>query len=608
RYQNVRSAGLIDWTADGSGIVVGTRFGDTQQIHRLEMPGGARRQLTFYDEPARGIDRRPGTDEILFFMDVGGSEFYQLWLLDPATGAARRLTDGESRNTGSEWSPDGERLAWTSTRRNGRSNDVWVMAVGDTSSARIAVEAPDGASWNTASWSPDGERLVIVQYVSITDSRLHLLDLATGDLRPLAGSAEEPASWAGVWPKFTPDGKALFVVTDAVDGIRRLGRLDLETRVFTPITGDIDWDVEGFAIDAGRTRAAFVVNEGGIGRLHLMDPTTGDHAPVPAIPTGLIGGLEFSPDGERLGLTLNTPQTPSDAFVLELGRTATEAGALTRWTFSEVGGLDTESFVAPELVHYPTFDTVDGRPREIPAFVYRPAGAGPHPVIVVIHGGPEAQYRPSFSSTFQLWIAELGAAVIAPNVRGSSGYGREYVTLDNGRLREDSVKDIGALLDWIAGRPDLDGNRVAVYGGSYGGYMVLASMVHFGERLRAGVDIVGISNFVTFLENTEEYRRDLRRPEYGDERDPEMRAFLEAISPTSRAGEITSALLVAQGANDPRVPASESEQIAREVRANGHRVWTMTAMNEGHGFARKPNQDLLQELVVLFFERHLVER
>jgi dipeptidyl aminopeptidase/acylaminoacyl peptidase len=448
--------------------------------------------------------------------------------------------------------------------------------------------------------------LVIGQYVSVTDSRLHLLDLERGELRPLAGGADDPAAWTVIDPELTPDGKALFVVTDAVDGIRRLGRLDLETGGFTPLTGDIDWDVEGFAIDDSGRHAAFVVNEDGIGRLHLMDPATGEHAPVPAIPTGLVGGLEFSPDGERLGLTLNTPRTPSDAFVLEIGETPLAAGELVRWTFSEVGGLDTEAFAAPELVHYPTFDSVAGVPREIPAFVYRPAGEGPHPVVVYIHGGPEAQYRPSFSSTFQLWLAELGVVVVAPNVRGSSGYGREYLTLDNGRLREDSVRDIGALLDWIATQPDMDADRVAVYGGSYGGYMVLASLVHFGDRLRAGVDYVGISNFVTFLENTEDYRRDLRRPEYGDERDPEMREFLESISPANHAGEIASALFVVQGANDPRVPASESEQIAREVRANGHRVWTMTAANEGHGFAKKPNRDLLEQLVFLFFEENLL--
>jgi dipeptidyl aminopeptidase/acylaminoacyl peptidase len=606
RYQNVRSAVFVDWTQDGRGIYVGTRFADVTQIHRVEMPGGSRRQLTFYDEPVSGSSRRPGSEQVLFSMDEGGSEFYQLWLLDPATGEARRLTDGSSRNGGAEWSEDGMRLAWTSTRRNGRSNDVWVMSVDDTSSARIAVAAPDGASWSAGAWTPDESGLVIGHYISATDSRLHLLDLASGELRSLVGGGDEPASWTGIDPEFTPEGDALFVVTDALDGIRRLGRLDLGSGNFEALTADIDWDVEAFAIDTARSRAAFVVNEDGIGRLYLMDPESGEHAPVPTIPTGLIGGLEFSPDGRHLGLTLNTPKTPSDAFVLELGEAVTEAGTLVRWTFSEVGGLDTEAFVAPELIHYPTFDSVAGEPRKIPAFVYQPAGPGPHPVIVYIHGGPESQYRPSFSSTFQMWIAKLGVAVIAPNVRGSSGYGREYVSLDNGRLREDSVRDIGALLDWIDTQPDFDAGRVAVYGGSYGGYMVLASLIHYGDRLRTGVDYVGISNFVTFLENTEEYRRDLRRPEYGDERDPEMRAFLESISPTTRADEITSALFVVQGANDPRVPASESEQIAREVRANAQRVWTMTAANEGHGFAKKPNQDLMQQLVVLFFEENLL--
>ncbi|MGH7565784.1 MAG: prolyl oligopeptidase family serine peptidase [Gemmatimonadota bacterium] len=606
RYQNVRSAGLVDWTADSRGIYVGTRFADVTQIHRVDMPGGSRRQLTFYEEPVSGSSRRPGSDEVLFSMDEGGSEFFQLWLLDTATGEARRLTDGESRNSGAEWSEDGAQLAWTSTRRNGRSNDVWVMSVDDTSSARVAVEAPDGASWSAGTWAPDGGELVIGQYVSVTDSRLHLLDVASGELRPLAGSADDPASWTGIDPEFTHDGRALFVVTDADDGVRRLGRLDLATGDFEALTADIDWDVEVFAIDDSRRRAAFVVNEDGISRLYLIDPSTGEHAPVSSIPTGLVGRLRFSPDGRRLGLTLNTPRTPSDTFVLELGDGGTAAVALVRWTFSEVGGLDTEKFVAPELIHYPTFDSVGGAPREIPAFVYRPAGSGPHPVIISIHGGPEGQYRPSFSSTFQMWLAKLGVAVVAPNVRGSSGYGREYLTLDNGRLREDSVRDIGALLDWIAAEPDLDESRVAVYGGSYGGYMVLASLVHYGDRLRAGVDYVGISNFVTFIENTEDYRRDLRRPEYGDERDPEMRAFLESISPAGRAAEIESALFVVQGANDPRVPASESEQIAREVRANGARVWTMTAANEGHGFAKKPNQDLLQQLVFLFFEENLM--
>jgi dipeptidyl aminopeptidase/acylaminoacyl peptidase len=272
-----------------------------------------------------------------------------------------------------------------------------------------------------------------------------------------------------------------------------------------------------------------------------------------------------------------------------------------------VGGLDTDSFIEPELVHYPTFDLKGDRPRQIPAFVYRPETRGPHPVIIHVHGGPEAQYRPSFSSAFQLWIAELGAAVIAPNIRGSTGYDIQYLALDNGVLREDAVKDIGALLDWIATQPDLDENRVAISGASYGGYVVLASAVHYSDRLRAGIDVVGISNFVTFLESTEDYRRELRRYEYGDERDPEMRAFLESISPLNNVDRIDIPLLVVQGENDPRVPVSESEQIVNALRERGQEVRYINALNEGHGYDRKENRDVFQQASIMFLQRYLSE-
>ena len=274
-----------------------------------------------------------------------------------------------------------------------------------------------------------------------------------------------------------------------------------------------------------------------------------------------------------------------------------------------MGGLDTDSFIEPELVHYPTFDKVDGEARKIPAFVYRPRDTeGPVPVVISIHGGPEAQYRPYFSSTYQLWLQKLGVAVIAPNVRGSAGYGKTYVALDNGYKREDSVRDIGALLDWIDTQPDLDGDRVAVFGGSYGGYMVLASAMHFSDRLRAAVDIVGISNFVTFLTNTRDYRRDLRRVEYGDERDPDMRAFLERISPSNNVDKIRVPMLVVQGENDPRVPVTEAEQIVAALREGGKPVWYMNALNEGHGYRKKENRDVFSQVTALFFSRHLLEK
>jgi dipeptidyl aminopeptidase/acylaminoacyl peptidase len=599
RYQNTRGAGIEDWDQDGQSIYITTRFGNTSQLHHVARPEGARRQITFLEEPLSGAVRRPGSSTLGFGMDEGGGEFYQFFILDPVTGSYYRITDGESRNGSPVWRRDGELLAYQSTRRNGQSNDVWIMDPDEPDSAHLVVESPDGSWWGPTSWSSDGKLLLIANYVSITDSRTHLLDLESGELERLAGGGESGGVYLGV--DFDRDSKGIFLLTNEDSEFSRLAWMDLTTKKKEIITGDIDWDVGGWTLSEDGTRAAFTANEGGIDRLYLMDPQTRRFKRTDFVPTGLIRGLRFSPDGRRLALTLNSSTSPSDVYTLELGEDSLTATALTRWTYSEVGGLDTEAFVEPELIEFPSFDG-----RQIPAFVYKPTGPGPHPVVVYIHGGPESQYRPGFRSTFQMWIAELGVAVVAPNVRGSSGYGKEYVKLDNGFKREDSVKDIGALLDWIATQPDLDQGRVAVYGGSYGGYMVLASLMHYGDRLTAGVDIVGVSNFATFLENTEDYRRDLRRVEYGDERDPEMRAFLEKTAPSNNADRISAPLFVAQGQNDPRVPVTESEQIVNAVRAAGFDVWYMNALNEGHGFRKKENRDLYQQIVVMFLGEQLV--
>jgi dipeptidyl aminopeptidase/acylaminoacyl peptidase len=344
-----------------------------------------------------------------------------------------------------------------------------------------------------------------------------------------------------------------------------------------------------------------VVNEGGVGRLYLMDTATETVSPVDSVPMAQISGLQFDPSGRRLGMTLNGPRMNGDVYVLD-----TTSRDLQRWTESDTAGLDTTRFVEPELIHYPTFDRVDGGPRMIPAFYYRPGGGdgGPHPVVISIHGGPEGQAKPNFNPQFNYFLDELGVAVLEPNVRGSSGYGKSYLKLDNAQKREDSVRDIGALLDWIETRPELDSDRVAVLGGSYGGYMVLASMFHFNDRLACGVDVVGISNFVTFLKSTKPYRRDLRRAEYGDER--EIGEFLDSISPTTNAHRITIPLFVIQGKNDPRVPWTESQQIMETVRKNGGPVWYLMATNEGHGFSKKDNSDFMWVAIVKFFQEFLL--
>ena len=604
RYQNVRSASVADWSQDGRQLYVATRFGDVSQIHEVRRPLGARHQRTWVREPVGGAIRQPGADILLFGRDAGGSEFSQLFTLNPNDGSYAMLTDGQSRNTSAVWDRQGTKLAYLSTRRNGASNDIWIMDPAEPEDAELVLESPDGTWWGPQEFSANGNTLLVENYVSIADSRIHLLDLDKGEHVRLAGGTNPGANFP---VGFDNNDKGFWFITDSGSEFRRLAWQPL-TKDADPeiITADIPWDVSFAVISHDRQRMAFVVNENGLARLYLMDPATRQYRAVDNIPKGMVYSLRFRPDDEALALTLNTPRTPSDAYVLALGEGPLQYRNLTRWTESEVGGLATSSFVEPELIHYPTFDEIDGERRQIPAWLYKPPGNGPFPVVVSIHGGPESQARPWFSSTYQMWIAKLGVAVLVPNVRGSAGYGKTYLGLDNGYRREDSVRDIGALFDWIAENPALDASRVAVSGGSYGGYMVLASAVHYSDRLNAVVDRVGISNFVTFLENTQDYRRDLRRQEYGDERDPDMRAFLERISPLNNVEKISVPMLIMQGENDPRVPVTESEQMVSALRENGHTVWYMNALNEGHGYKKKENRDVYQQAVIMFFREHLI--
>ncbi|MBR9977501.1 MAG: S9 family peptidase [Bacteroidetes bacterium] len=599
QYQDVRSASCLGWDRDG-GMYIATRFANTTQVHHVAAPGAARRQLTFFDEPVSGAspDPRPARSGFVFSRDVGGGEFYQLFYFDRTSGHSRLLTDGESRNTGRRWSNDGSAIAFSSNRRNGKDMDVWILPPDAPEEARRLTERE--GSWSAREWSPDDKRMVVTRYISANESRPYLLTLETGEMVPLY-EKDRPVSYGGF--EWTPDGRTLFYTSDESDEFRQLHAYEVATGRRLCITPALQWNIEGLSLSDDGRHLAYTTNEHGLSVLHLF--RLPDYVPVrhDPLPTGRIGGLRFSPDGTQLALNINTVDSPTDVWTIDPG-----SGTLEQWTFSEVGGLNTEHFVTPRLIHYPTFDLEDdGSQRMIPAFVFLPDNAtGPVPVIISIHGGPEGQSRPGFSSTIHYWVQELGCAVILPNVRGSSGYGKTWLALDNAYNREHSVRDIGALLDWIDAEKALDGQRVAVFGGSYGGYMVLASLVHYPERIACGVNIVGISNFVTFLEHTQDYRRDLRRAEYGDERDAEMRAFLTSISPLTNAHRIRAPLFVAQGENDPRVPASEARQIVRAVEQQDIPVWTMFASDEGHGFAKKANRDYFTWATILFFEQYLL--
>ncbi len=605
RYQNIRAAVFRAWTADSKGIYVSTGFGNVDSIHLVDQPGGARQQLTFFNERVAAVKGRPGGRELLFTRDTGGSEFAQLFQFDPDSGDAVMLTDGESRNTAAVWDRSGSRIAYQSTRRDGTFKDVWIMDPSEPGTASLVLEATDGSRLLPVEFSASGSQLLIHKFTSITESRAYLVDLDSGSAEPLAGNEDEPSTNRPV--AFDDKNKGFWLITDQGGEFNQLAWQAMKPlRDPEYVTADIPWNVSSAVFSHDRKRAAFVTNEDGMSRVYLMDPATRQYRLIDNIPVGIAFGVRFSPDDKHLGMTLNTPQSPSDAFTLALGDGPLDFGELTRWTRSEMGGLDPSQLRTPELVHYPTFDAVDGAPRQIPAWVYKPVGKGPFPVIISIHGGPEAQARPAFNNTVQMWVNKLGAAVIRPNVRGSAGYGKTYVSLDNGLRREDAVRDIGALLDWIQTQDDLDAGRIGLYGASYGGYMVLASAVKFSDRLKAIVDSVGISSFVTFLETTQDYRRDLRRAEYGDERDPDMRAFLEKISPLNNVDRIDVPIFVVQGQNDPRVPVTESEQLVAALRESGNTVWYMNALNEGHGYRRRENRDVYQQAMMLFFRKHLI--
>lgn len=599
RYTEFRSAGFLSWHPTRREMLIATRFGDTNQVHLVKLPGGARRQLTFFPERVgRASFPRRGDAYFVFTKDVGGNEFAQIYRYDLATGQVALLSDGgRSQNGLGPWSHLGDRMAYGSTRRNGADRDIYVMDPVDPKTDRKLLEV-QGGGWGALDWSPDDKQVLVGEGISINESYLWLVDLASGAKRLLTpkGGAEKVAYGGG---RFSADGRGLYVTTDRESEFQRLAYLDLATGKHTYLTSQIPWDVESFDLTPDGKTIAFVTNQDGISVLHLLDAATAKERPAPKLPVGVIGEVAWHENGRDLAIHLSEARAPYDVYSADVTTAKVE-----RWTESETGGLDTASFPLPELVRWKSFDG-----RMISGFLYQPPARfeGKRPVVVSIHGGPEGQERPDFLGRPNFLVNELGLALILPNVRGSSGYGKSFLKLDNGVLREDSVKDIGALFDWIGTRADLDAERVMVTGGSYGGYMTLAVATNYDDRIRCSLDVVGISNFVTFLERTEAYRRDLRRVEYGDERDPEMREFLARISPQNNADKIKKPIFIVQGKNDPRVPVTESEQMVETLKKQGTPVWYLMAKDEGHGFAKKKNADFQFYATVAFMQECLLK-
>jgi dipeptidyl aminopeptidase/acylaminoacyl peptidase len=598
RYSNFRGATLDSWDPVKREMLISTRFADTNQIHLVKMPGGARTQLTFYPDRVAGAQYSPAKDDsFVFSKDVGGGEFFQLYRYDAASGDVTLLTDGKSRNTDAVWSYTGDKIVYGSTRRTGDDVDLWEVDPANPKSDHMLAQL-QGGGWGALDWSPDGKQILVLEEISANESYLWLMDSTSGEkalITPKGGTVKIAYN-QGV---FSKDGKGIYVTTDKDSEFQRLAYVDLATKEHTYLTTNIPWDVDELALSYDGKNIAFVTNEDGFGVLHLLDTKTRKEKPAPALPKGVITGISWHKNNRDLGFNLSSARSSSDVYSLDV-----QTGKVERWTFSETGGLNTTNFPDAELIHWKTWDG-----RTISGFLYRPPAkfTGKRPVIINIHGGPEGQFRPSFPGRWDYYMNELGIAMIAPNVRGSTGYGKSFLALDNGFLREGSYQDINTLLDWVQTQPDLDSSRVLITGGSYGGFMTLAVATNYNDRICCSVDVVGPSNLVTFLEHTSGYRKDLRRVEYGDERDPKMREFLERIAPFNKAKNITKPLFVIAGKNDPRVPASESEQMVSIVRQNGAPVWWLMAKDEGHGFAKKRNQDYQFYSTVMFVKEYLLK-
>ena len=604
RYTDFRGHGFVAWHPLRRELLVTHRAAgaSTTQLFRVSAPLAEPEPLTDGADPVREASWEPQRGDYLVFERASrGDEATQLFRLDPATREQTLLSDPQQRHQMQGWLHRGSQLLVLSAPldRNAAGgsraqvNEVLSLIDPARPTQRRRLAELPGTGWSVGGVSHDDRTLALNRFISANETQVWLMALDTGRLQQVLPAAGDKARAVFVAAGFRADDRALWLQSNRDGEFLQLGQYELGGRKWRALTRHIPWDVEAPRASADGRVLAAQANVDGRDELRLFDARRLAERPAPTLPGGVIGRSGFHAKTGELAWSLGHAGSPSQVWSLPA-----EGGAPVAWTRAAVPpGAAPERFAQAQVVRWASFDG-----RAISGLLTLPPArfAGPRPVLIDIHGGPEGQARAGFRDRANYFVEELGIAVIRPNVRGSTGFGKAFVALDDGLKREDAVKDIGALLDWIATQPGLDATRVAVSGGSYGGYMSLATAATYPQRIAGAIDVVGISSFVTFLKNTESYRRELRRAEYGDERDEAMRNFLERISPLTNAPKIVKPLFVVQGRNDPRVPWTEAEQIVAKVRENGTPVWYLRAENEGHGFVRKENADVQFYATVLF--------
>lgn len=597
-YLNLGGASFRGWHSVRREAIVTTRIGDATHLHLMAAPLAKRVALTGGVEPVKSGQMQPGGSLLLYAADVGGDENFQLYLKDTADPKAQpvRLTDGKSRNIEACWSRDGRRIAFATNRRNGKDSDI-VIKEAQAPYAERVVHTGTSAGWGPVEWSPDGAKLLLRQSMGQTECRLWTMDVATTEKTQVTPKTSRAYF---TQPAFAEGGKAVVALANYGSDFLAPTRIDLASGETRLLAGGPAWDGEELVVSEDGTRLVVSFNVEGFSELRCWDLAAGKPLPAPKLKAGVLSNLMFRPGSHEVGFSLNSEDSASDAWSADL-----DAGTVTRWTNRTSKPKKEIPNPEPAITRVTSFDGVS-----IPALVYYPDAKkfpGKRPLLMIFHGGPEGQSRPGYRGSFHFYLNELGVALVYPNIRGSTGYGRKYLALDDGVKRGDAIKDVGAILDWVAKSDRLDARRVAAYGGSYGGFMSLACLVNYADRFRCGVDNVGIANFATFLRDTSDYRRSARRLEYGDERKPEVKAFLDRISPANHADQIRAPLLIIQGKNDPRVPFTEAEQMRDAVKAKGGTVWYVMAKDEGHGFVKKTNADYQFAATILFLRTHLLD-
>jgi len=594
-YTSMSSYGFAGWHPSRREIWAKAITASYLGIASVGSPGDTPHVGALFPAKTYDVYYAPNGKSAVYVKDTDGNEQFQVYAYDSSNRKTALLSDGKSRNTEPVWSNRSDWVIYSSNRRNGTDTDLYVAKPFEPNTTRLLAQ--DKGYLKIFDWSPDDRQALFYNWLSANESYLYTIDVTSGEktlLTPQNGAEKVAYDYA----QFSADGKGIYLTTDRDSEFLRLAFMDLATKNLTYLSDAIKWNVELFSLSPDRKTLAFVSNEDGVSRLHLLDTATNKVKSIAWPRVGVISNLHWNNNNTDLAFTFVSARSIWDIYSLNVA-----TGKIERWVKGTSDGLDADKFSEPEIIHWKSFDD-----RQISGFLYRPPSkfTGKRPVIIDIHGGPDDQARPDFNGADNYFINELGVVKIYPNVRGSTGYGKTFLKLDNGFKREDAIKDIGALLDWIKTQSYLDSDRMLVTGVSYGGYVALSVAASHSDRIRAVESISGQSNLVTFNEHTEDWRRDRRREEYGDERDPKMREFLNRIAPLNNVAKIKKPLMIVQGENDARVPASEADQIVAALKKTGTPVWYLLAKNEGHDFTRK-TLDLQLYETVMFVKEFLLK-